>query len=294
MVNIIQGNEEKILDTIQNYRSQPGWLCLHYPLSRLTTTYEMQQKRIAINILHEELKNAECNILISNDNDIFIFTRVQKNKPWKQFTNKLRQLLSHDPLAFHKDKTPNPEFSGSYSLDMDADLEKLLFICDAKLEAKKQEKEQKPSLPKVDSKVMFNEFLVDSGKKRRIERDGLQILVVEDEAFSRKLVSSVIEKDFSTLIAKNGADALQTYALNFPDIVFLDIQMPDLNGHQVMTEIMQHDPEAFIVMLSANSSQKEVLSCMKEGAKGFITKPFKRDKLQSYIEKYRTERAKHG
>lgn len=295
MATIIQGSEEKLIDMVRELQLSPdGWLCIHYHLSKLSIMGEEQHVKIALNTFTSHLKDVSCNIFVCPDKDIFVFSRTLKNKVWEGLTHKLRQLFADDKLAYNGAK-PNPDFFNLYSLDIKDQLDALLDACNLKLENKKPAPSiDKPNLPKPDTKILFDHMVTTSGKKRRIEREGLQILVVEDDAFSRKLVSSVLEKEFDTITARNGSDALQTYAIHYPDLVFLDIQMPDLNGHEVLKEILAHDPDAYIVMLSANSYQKEVISSMKEGAKGFVVKPFKKDKIWSYIDKYKAERKPHA
>lgn len=297
MVTMVQGADEKLIDTVRHIQNAPqGWICIHYHFSSLGAVYKGQQLKIALNIITTHLSDSAGSVIACEDKDIFIFSRLQKSKVWEELSQKLRSLFAEDPLAYNGGVHPNPAFSDIYSLDIKPDMEKLLQCCTVKVEAKKAAEKQaaQEAPPAVDTKVLFDEMVVKSGKKRRIEREGLQVLVVEDENFSRRLLSSVMEKEYETLTARNGADALHSYAINFPDIVFLDIQMPDLNGHAVMREILTHDPQAYIVMLSANSSQKEVISSIKEGAKGFIVKPFKKDKIQAYIDKYRAEKKNHA
>lgn len=296
MVTITQGTKEKLIDVVRNIQNRPsGWICVHYHFSALSALYKDPQLKIAQNIIATHLNEVAGSVLACDDKDIFIFSRLHKGKLWDELSHKLRSLFAEDPLSYLGTQ-PNPAFSDIYSLEVKQDMDKLLSCCSAKLEAKKTA--AKPPILDTqrspNTKVLFDEMVITSGKKRRIERNGLQILVVEDENFSRKLVSSAMEKEYDTLTARNGTDALQTYAFNFPDIVFLDIGMPDINGHDVLKEILTHDPEAYIVMLSANSSQKEVITCIKEGAKGFIVKPFKKDKLQAYIDKCRMEKKNHA
>jgi CheY-like chemotaxis protein len=115
------------------------------------------------------------------------------------------------------------------------------------------------------------------------------LLVVEDNEFSRKLIATALNGR-RYLFAKNGKEAIGFFEVNKPDMVFLDIELPDLTGLTVLSELLKVDPAAFIVMLSANSDKETVVKCIKSGAKGFIAKPFSKAKVDSYIEKYHSEK----
>jgi len=111
----------------------------------------------------------------------------------------------------------------------------------------------------------------------------VNILIVEDDGFSRKLIRNILNKEYEVIDVEDGKDALQSYALISPDVTFLDIDLPDVSGHEILTTILKIDPEAYIVMLSGNSDQDNVIRAIKAGAKGFVTKPFQKDRLFKYI-----------
>ena len=97
------------------------------------------------------------------------------------------------------------------------------------------------------------------------------------------LTKRVLEEDYTVITAADGASAKQAYLLHAPDVVFLDIGLPDINGHDVLKNIISADPTAYVVMLSANSSRTDILRAMQTGAKGFVGKPFSKAKLVQYI-----------
>ena len=67
-------------------------------------------------------------------------------------------------------------------------------------------------------------------------------------------------------------------------MIFLDIDLPDVNGHEVLSSILKIDANAHIIMLSGNSDQENVVNAIKAGAKGFVAKPFLKDRLYKYID----------
>ena len=84
---------------------------------------------------------------------------------------------------------------------------------------------------------------------------------------------------------ENAETALQSYAQIAPDILFLDINLPNVTGHELLEKILLLDPQAYIIMLSGNSDKENVLQAMQRGARGFVAKPFTPDKLYQYIER---------
>lgn len=110
-----------------------------------------------------------------------------------------------------------------------------------------------------------------------------EILIVEDDRLSRTLVKNSLDRRFDPLFVQNGKTAIEFFAETAPDIVFLDIGLPDASGHEVLDYMLQIDPEAYIIMLSGRHDERNVLNALENGAKGFITKPFARKALYQYI-----------
>ncbi len=110
-----------------------------------------------------------------------------------------------------------------------------------------------------------------------------KVLLVEDDAVTRWLIrnSLIGECELATAQSANGVFVL--YSSFKPDLVFLDIGLPDNSGHDVLEWIMRKDPEAKVVMLSSKDNVENISSCLEKGAKGFIPKPFVQDNLLHYI-----------
>lgn len=124
----------------------------------------------------------------------------------------------------------------------------------------------------------------------RPHRDRPAILLVEDEKFSRALLTTILGDNFEVHTAHNGMEALQLYEHLAPDVVFLDIDMPLLDGLTVLSYISSFDNECFIVMVTASDSENDKEAAATCGAKGYITKPFSRAMVDNYLEQFRTQR----
>lgn len=114
-----------------------------------------------------------------------------------------------------------------------------------------------------------------------------RILVVDDAAFMRKMVIDVLTGGGHEVIgeAANGNEAVARFQELRPDVMTLDITMPEKDGLTALREIIALDPSARVVMCSALSQESKVLEAVKSGAKDFIAKPFQAQRVLSAIEK---------
>jgi two-component system chemotaxis response regulator CheY len=108
-----------------------------------------------------------------------------------------------------------------------------------------------------------------------------RVLVVDDAAFMRILLKDILVKNGFLVIgeAENGSEAKQRYQELKPDIVTMDITMPEMDGITAVKEIIKLDSNAKIVMCSAMGQQAMVLDAIQAGAKDFIVKPFQEDRV---------------
>ena len=113
----------------------------------------------------------------------------------------------------------------------------------------------------------------------------LSILVIEDNEMFRKLAVDMLS-GYKTYAAANAEQGVVKFKHHRPDITFIDIALPDGTGHDVLNAIKAIDPHAFMVMLTASNLQKDVQDALKNGARGYIVKPFSRQKIKECIEKY--------
>ena len=114
-----------------------------------------------------------------------------------------------------------------------------------------------------------------------------QVLVVDDAAFMRMMLKDILTKNGMEVIgeANNGIEAIELYQELKPEIVTMDITMPDMDGITAVKEIIKLDPEARIIMCSAMGQQPMVLEAIQAGAKDFVVKPFQADRVIDSIQK---------
>ena len=109
--------------------------------------------------------------------------------------------------------------------------------------------------------------------------------MVDDTTIIRMLVGRILrEARWDVVEAANGAEAIQAYFKHHPDIVIMDLTMDGIDGTTAIRGILQNDPAARIIVCSSTSDAHIVLSLLKLGAKGYVTKPFTPEKLLQTIE----------
>ena len=114
-----------------------------------------------------------------------------------------------------------------------------------------------------------------------------RVLVVDDAAFMRKMVTDALSGGGHEIVgeAGNGVEALSKFQELRPDVMTLDITMPEKDGLAALKEIIAVDPGAKVIMCSALGQESKVLESIKLGAKDFVVKPFKPDRVLSAVEK---------
>ena len=103
-----------------------------------------------------------------------------------------------------------------------------------------------------------------------------KVLIADDTALMRELIRGALPAEEYTIVgeAKSGVDAIEMYKSTNPDVMILDINMPQMNGIDALTEIMKIDPKAKVIMCSDQKYESMIMMALKKGAKDFVIKPF--------------------
>lgn len=114
-----------------------------------------------------------------------------------------------------------------------------------------------------------------------------KVLIVDDAAFMRMMIKDILQKNGFEVVGEgsNGIQAVELYKQEKPDVVTMDITMPDMDGIEAVKQIKAFDPSAKIIMCSAMGQQSMVMDAIKAGAKDFIVKPFQADRVLEAINK---------
>ena len=113
------------------------------------------------------------------------------------------------------------------------------------------------------------------------------ILICDDAAFMRMMIKDILTKNGYEIAgeAENGAVAVDKYAETKPDLVMMDITMPEMDGIQALKAIKQQDASATVIMCSAMGQQAMVIEAIQAGAKDFIVKPFQAERVIEAVKK---------
>ncbi|PCJ96611.1 MAG: hypothetical protein COA45_10900 [Zetaproteobacteria bacterium] len=278
---IIKKAEEELLEFIDGIKnSNENLRCTHFQASRIPE-FENED---TIDFIVRDLGHQNGEIFICSDGDLFIIAK----KMGPPFTKGLKNFV----LTRLETRPALPE-ELVILFEIQIDHHEIARIIEEKLRVRKHEEkkerheqeriqwqEQRTRILNKPIPEHFHQILLN----RQQSDKETNILVIDDDPFSLKLFTNALPSTYNILLAENGENALFQYFTKAPDIMFLDIGLPDISGHDVLAKILEHDPQAFIIMLSGKGDKDNVMRAIKHGAKGFIGKPLTHDKLQHYIE----------
>jgi two-component system chemotaxis response regulator CheY len=116
---------------------------------------------------------------------------------------------------------------------------------------------------------------------------GKKVLIIDDTAFMRMTLRNILEKNGYEVVAEaeDGIQAVEKYLQIKPDLVTMDITMPNMDGITAIKKIMAEDPNARIVVVSAMGQKALVIEALNSGAKDFIVKPFQPERIVEALQK---------
>lgn len=116
---------------------------------------------------------------------------------------------------------------------------------------------------------------------------GKNVLICDDAAFMRMMIKDILTKNGYNIAgeAENGKKAVEKFNETKPDLVLMDITMPEMDGIQALKKIKEMDPGACVIMCSAMGQQAMVIEAIQNGAKDFIVKPFQADRVLEAVQK---------
>ena len=117
---------------------------------------------------------------------------------------------------------------------------------------------------------------------------GLKVMIVDDSLFMRNMLKKMISEAGANVIgeAGDGREAIDKFNQLKPDLIFLDIVMPNLSGLEVLTEIMKIKSDTKVIMCTSTGQEIVVKEAVEKGASDFIVKPFTKNDIDEIIKKY--------
>lgn len=249
--------------------SLENWRCLH--IAHKDNVSE-EWVDATLNRLRENHKDLDCEIIHCADKDIlFISRHLQVDEIYE---------IADDFIRANYNAQGEAGEIALYDMCHDWRIMKDLLLNKTPMYVAERPSPALYNFGEIEAlKEMFNE-----AKQQRPARMPLHVMIVEDDVLTRRMVTGTFKENYAIITAANAQEAVANYLMHAPDIVFLDIGLPDASGFDVLHQIMASDPHAYVVMFSGNSYLDNVAAAMSEGASGFVSKPFKKDKMRHYIE----------
>ncbi|MCK5385293.1 MAG: response regulator transcription factor [Alphaproteobacteria bacterium] len=263
----------------QNPQTWHGWFCLKLDLTACNDTLYEASINLACSVIRTHLKDIRGDVFICENKLVHILCKPPSEKILEQTgvqmcdlitsengtqpTHRLYDLFEH---GYDYARNITGETDSIFKLPQSGDIQKDNHV--------EPEEENVLPLKQPDS----------TGKKMLSPQENVKVLLVEDDPITRWMVRNSLKNicDFAT--APTASKAYAMFSSYQPDVVFLDINLPDNNGKAVLDWIMNHDPGACVVMFSSNGSLENITECLNNGASGFITKPFLREDLIHYVQ----------
>ena len=281
-MHLITNDSEKSLQTIANQLDRAGqWWALQLKTSQFDSNdYDASQIKTALNVLTDKCASYDGTIFFCGNRDLVLIFDVLSRKDREELLREIQYVFMDDPFSRQ---------DGFYKWYDSMLYHDLILVCQEYNDKRPQKKVNQPieSEGKIAAKPIISMADFSLASEQRKKRETLKILIAEDDLFSRKLTKKALEKDHEVILASNGREAIEKYTLHAPDVMFLDIGMPIINGINVLDNLVHIDSGAFIVMLTSDSTCNVVKGAISHGAKGYIIKPFSMDKLTFYIQNYK-------
>lgn len=280
-MKIATHNSEKLLlaDLREARIGNPKHRCLLLRLSQVEEDISIWLPALERSMRHSMLGVTE-QVYLTHDQDIFIYG-------WG-LTQTLCQDLAYE-LSDTLSRKSMQNLMQLYEIGMHWN--QLESLCVAKIRALEEKNNKKGKVTQTNTmsrEDMFSHLdltLIETLENRRLKRKEINILVVEDDIFSQTLVKKALGDEFRISVVGDGKGAVLSYLKSAPDICFLDIELPDINGHEVLQKLKTIDPHAYIIMFSGNGDRENILKAIDLGSQGFVGKPFTKEKLFQYIDK---------
>lgn len=266
--------EHHFITKLEALKANPtGWLCQYFSLSKMLDhktlaadismiSNRMQEARHKrdhfIQDLQSRVSASHGFIYSFEDLDVLFMAQVETTEQKAAFTNSFHHLAKGLPKKYSD--------MGALALQMKT----YQTLADQKLLTVTRQKAYQG---------MTDTAKISSIAARRKRRDNPLIMIVEDDRFTAHYASTILAGEYDVLICRTGEDAILSYIDNAPDIVFMDIHLPGLSGHEAVEAIYAIDKEAFIVMLSVDSVRDNIVRASKNGARKFLKKPYSRERI---------------
>ena len=286
LIDLIHDNAEKALLSFleQANKKNITWGALHFRCGVLATAPNEQDLLLTVRSLLVDKSSA---LYFLGNGDVVITWSGSQKATLEDLCQRLyERYAAHAGEKLH-----------SY-YDLHAHGEELRMVAKQLLQ-EEEKKKPKPAAAVTPAAPLLvlsisekHAVLFQAALRERASRVVPEMLVVEDQEFSRKLLAGMLSQTYTVHGAADAAQAIDLYCKHASDLVFLDVELPDRDGHEVAAALRKLDPQVYIVMVTANHDAQTVLRAKENGVKGFVVKPYSKIKIQSSVDKFLQERKK--
>lgn len=289
MIVIAKNAEEKLLEELNASKNEAPSRRFFYAAFSCADVPREALFECFLRHLHDIPNSYMAQVYICHDRDVFILMHGFMQRQFQAFLTQMAEELDAPSL---------PDIADVFEVRIDAariermitkKLELLARIraaqdaARAKEDAEAQQRAAEAATAKALSRL--NPDMVANLAQRRMIRPRPLIMIADDDQLSRTLAGNVLHEEYAVTYAKDGQSALREYVESAPDVVFLDIGLPDMNGLDVLETLFQIDPHAYVIMFSGRKDKSNIMRALDTGAQGFLGKPFTRDKLYQHVAK---------
>jgi two-component system chemotaxis response regulator CheY len=285
MMIVLEKSEDKLIEYINGLKNDLSKTrCIFLELSKSHKDLPFDNLADMINTCIDDTSGK---IFICYDGDAFLVSPGITTKKFEFLKNQLQNLTGANSELENSEAAHIFDIQTEWFKPISIVEEKIKTIQTKRREAERRQQEALREKRRQELLAYpINPEQITKLAEQRKTRSKPHVLFVEDDSFTRKLAGGVLENHVLTVYAQDGREAVRQYAADLPNIVFLDIDLPDVTGHDVLEKIMQFDREAFVVILSGNGNKDNIVRALSRGAKGFISKPFTRERMLKYIDMY--------
>lgn len=258
-------------------KSWRNWMVLQLDVSSDVEGAQTHESLFWIEtVLSSYLNQKECVAFFCNEHSAHIFCKGISREVFQHAADHICSLLS-DESGFKADyKIFDVYDTGfSYVRNIYDRLDEILKIPMAALGENILEE-----LHKTHDQFYFEK---EGEQDEKVQGAGAKVLLVEDDPVTRWMVKSTLKDECDLVMAPTAHQAFSKVQAFNPDVVFLDIDLPDQSGKEVLSWIMRNDPGMSVVMFSSHNSPDIIADTLSEGACGFVSKPFLKSDLMDYI-----------
>lgn len=286
-MNILpHGADRKLFEISSSIAQAPktwdGWFCLQLDLNISDDALYKESLNMAISIIKTHLKDIRGDVFICENKTIHILCKPPSDKVLEQTGAQICDLISLENSVKTSYRLYDLFEQGyDYSQNITGQTNSIFKLPN---ENKTKQTQKHDNNNHTHDIILLKQPDNISKSTLSSRQNTVKVLLVEDDPITRWMVRNSLKDicDFAT--APTASKACSLYTSYRPDVVFLDINLPDKNGRSVLDWIIEHDPGACVVMFSSNGSLDNITQCLNNGASGFVTKPFLREDLLHYVQ----------